>query len=318
MPAKSVLVLGCGVSGLSSGIALLEAGHSVSIWARELPPHTTSNQAAALWFPYLAGPRERVDAWAARTLAYFQERLVGDPASGCRPTQVHDLYAHPVETPWWAGAVAGYRRLAAGELPAGYVDGFETESVVIDTSMYMDYLVAWFVRLGGQIVQREVHNIEEASAQGEFIVNCTGLGSRALFRDESVYPVRGQTVKVRPNGVTHSILDDEGPNGLGYIIPRSADIVLGGTAQENDWDLGIRETDQAEILRKAANLHLAFAEVQVLGAGVGLRPVRPEVRLEVEHIGKATVLHNYGHGGAGFTLSWGCAEEVEARMRAEG
>jgi D-amino-acid oxidase len=110
--------------------------------------------------------------------------------------------------------------------------------------------------------------------------------------------------------VTHSILDDEGLNGLGYIIPRSADIVLGGTAQKNDWDLTIREGDQAEILRKAANLHAGFASVQVVGAGVGLRPVRPEVRLETERIGGATVVHNYGHGGAGFTLSWGCAEEV--------
>lgn len=319
MTSRSVLVLGCGVSGLSSGILLLQAGHAVTIWARELPPHTTSNQAAALWFPYLAHPIERVGPWASRTLAYFRQHLLPDPASGCRPTLVQDLYAHPVETPWWAGAVAGYRRLAASELPAGYMDGFETESVVIDTSVYMDYLVAWFLRLGGQITQREVTGLDQALAESKLVVNCTGLGSRQLFGDESLYPVRGQTVKVRPNGVGHSILDDEGPNGLGYIIPRSADIVLGGTAQANDWDTSVRAADQADILRKAANLHPAFASesgVQVLSSGVGLRPVRHEVRLEAERIGEATVVHNYGHGGAGFTLSWGCAEE--ARMKAEG
>jgi len=313
MTSRSVLVLGCGVSGLSSSILLLQAGHAVTIWARELPPHTTSNQAAALWFPYLAHPIERVGPWASRTLAFFRQHLLPDPASGCRPTLVQDLYAHPVETPWWAGAVAGYRRLAASELPAGYMDGFETESVVIDTSVYMDYLVDWFRKLGGVIVQREVASIEEATLESKLVVNCTGLGSRQLVGDESLYPVRGQTVKVRPNGVVHSILDDEGPNGLGYIIPRSADIVLGGTAQANDWDTSVRAADQADILRKAANLHPAFAGesgVQVLSAGVGLRPVRHEVRLEAERIGEATVVHNYGHGGAGFTLSWGCAEEV--------
>jgi D-amino-acid oxidase len=310
MHYKPALVIGCGVSGLSSGIRLLEAGHAVTIWARELPPNTTSNQAAALWFPYLAKPLERVGPWAKASLEYFQRRLVPDAASGCQLTRVQDLYDHEVETPWWAGAVVGYRRLAASEMPPGYADGFETESVVIDTSVYMDYLVAWFRRLGGVIVQREVASIEEAINESELIVNCAGLGSRQLFGDQSVYPVRGQTVKVRPNGVTHSILDDEGPNGLGYIIPRSADIVLGGTAQENDWDLYVRESDQAEILRKAANLHAGFASVQVVGAGVGLRPVRPQVRLEVEQVHGATVVHNYGHGGAGFTLSWGCAEEV--------
>jgi D-amino-acid oxidase len=310
MSNRPALVIGCGVSGLSSGIRLLEAGHPVTIWARELPPNTTSNQAAALWFPYLAKPIERVGPWAKASLEYFKSHLVPDAASGCLSTRVHDLYDHEVETPWWASAVDGYRRLAASELPPGYVAGFETESVVIDTSVYMDYLVAWFLHLGGEIVQREVGSIDEAVAQSELIINCAGLGSRQLFGDESVYPVRGQTVKVRPNGVTHSILDDEGPNGLGYIIPRSADIVLGGTAQKNDWDLTPREGDQAEILRKAANLHAGFASVQVVGAGVGLRPVRPEVRLEAERIGGATVVHNYGHGGAGFTLSWGCAEEV--------
>src|SRR5690606_23292016 len=118
-------------------------------------------------------------------------------------------------------------------------------------------------------------SIEEATTESAHIVNCTGLGSRNLFGDESLRPVRGQVVKVRPNGVVHSILDDEGPNGLGYIIPRSADVVLGGTAQEDDWDTNVRAADQAEILRKAANLHPAFSEVQIVSAGVGLRPVRP-------------------------------------------
>ena len=61
-------VLGCGVSGLSSGIRLLEAGHSVELWARELPPHTTSDVAAAVWYPYRAFPQDRVNVWAKRTL----------------------------------------------------------------------------------------------------------------------------------------------------------------------------------------------------------------------------------------------------------
>lgn len=307
---ETILVLGAGVSGLSTGIRLLQAGHQVTIWAKDLPPNTTSNQAAALWFPYLCKPRERVDPWAKFSLGFFRQHLVPDPASGCAPITVRDLYDHPVETPWWAGAVDGYRRVAKSDLPAGYVDGFEIESVVIDTSVYMDYLVAWFQRLGGKIVQREVVDIGEALDASHVVVNCTGLGSRSLFGDESVYPVRGQTVKVRPNGYKIGLLDDEGPNALAYIIPRGRDIVLGGTAQENDWDLGVRPADREEILQKAAALYPAFANVEIVSEGVGLRPVRPTMRLEAERIGGGTVVHNYGHGGAGFTLSWGCAEEV--------
>jgi D-amino-acid oxidase len=311
MAVKDALVLGAGVSGLSTGIRLLQAGHPVTIWAKDLPPNTTSNQAAALWFPYLCKPRERVDPWAKFSRAFFHQHLVPDPASGCAPITVRDLYDNPVETPWWAGAMDGYRRVDKAELPTGYVDGFEVESVVIDTSVYMDYLVAWFQRLGGKIVQREIADIGEALDASVTVINCTGLGSRSLFGDESVYPVRGQTVKVRPNGYKIGLLDDEGPNSLAYIIPRSQDIVLGGTAQENDWELSIRSADREEILRKAAALNPAFANVEIVSEGVGLRPVRSTVRLEAERIGSGTVIHNYGHGGAGFTLSWGCAEEVK-------
>jgi D-amino-acid oxidase len=312
MPSKPILVLGCGVSGLSTGITLLRAGHPVTILARDLPPNTTSNQAAAIWFPYLAKPREKVDPWAKYSLAFFRENLVPDPASGCALTLVHDLYDKPVETPWWAGAVDRYSRIDPERLPKSYVDGFEIESVVIDTLIYMDYLVAWFRKLGGEIFQREIKDIGEAMEFNSLVVNCTGLGSRTLFGDKSLYPVRGQTVKVRPNGSKVALLNDEGLNGLAYIIPRSKDIVLGGTAQENDWEFAPRVADRDEILRKAAALDPRFAHVEILSEGVGLRPARPTVRLEAERVGKGTVIHNYGHGGAGFTLSWGCAEEVLA------
>jgi D-amino-acid oxidase len=225
---------------------------------------------------------------------------------------VHDLYDKPIETPWWAGAVDRYSRIDPERLPKSYVDGFEIESVVIDTSIYMDYLVAWFRKLGGEIFQREIKDIGEAMEFNSLVVNCTGLGTRTLFGDKSVYPVRGQTVKVQPNGSKVALLDDEGPNGLAYIIPRSKDIVLGGTAQENDWEFAPRVADHDEILRKAAAIDPRFAHVEILSEGVGLRPARPTVRLEAERVGKGTVIHNYGHGGAGFTLSWGCAEEVLA------
>jgi D-amino-acid oxidase len=305
-----LLVLGCGVSGLSCGIRLLQAGHRVTIWAKDLPPNTTSNQAAAVWFPYLAQPMERVGPWAKRSYEVFKRDLVPDAASGCAPTIVHDLYDHAVETPWWASAVESYQRLQAADLPAGYVDGFAVESIVIDTSVYMDYLVAWFKREGGEIVEKSITDLSEATAESNLVINCTGLGSRDLCNDQSLYPVRGQTIKVKLNGFRTSILDDEGPNALGYIIPRSKDIVLGGTAQANDWSTEIRAQDREDILRKAANLNLRFAQVEILYEGAGLRPARPSVRLEAEQRENATVIHNYGHGGAGFTLSWGCAEEV--------
>lgn len=308
------LVLGAGVSGLSTGITLLRAGHEVTIWAKDLPPNTTSNQAAAIWWPYLCYPREKAIPWANYSLHFFKEHLVPDAASGCKLIAVRDLYEWPVSDPWWAGAVDKFSKLDKAKLPAGYVDGYEVETIVIDTSVYMDYLVNWLKRLGGKLIQKDIKGIAEAFEFSDLVVNCTGLGSRDLVDDKSLYPVRGQVVRVKPTGFTDAVFDDEGRNKLAYIVPRTNDVVLGGTAQENDWELAPRPADRAEILRKAPNLNPGFAQVEILSEGVGLRPARPAVRLEAERVGDKTMIHNYGHGGAGFTLSWGCAEEVAKHL----
>ena len=86
--------------------------------------------------------------------------------------------------------------------------------------------------------------------------------------------------------------------------------VLGGTAQKGDWTMEIREEDEEDILRKCELLWPELDRSKVVGRAVGLRPSRPEVRLEKEHLQGKDIIHNYGHGGAGVTLSWGCADEV--------
>lgn len=312
MSPNYILVLGAGVLGLSTGITLLRAGHEVTIWAKDLPPNTTSNQAAAIWWPYLCYPREKAIPWAKYSLHFFKEQLAPDPTSGCRIIAVLDQYEWPVSNPWWASAVDKFSKLDPGKLSPGYVDGYEVETIVIDTSVYMGYLVNWFNKLGGKLVQKEVKTIQNALGSANTVVNCTGLGSRELVNDKSLYPVRGQVVRVKLNGLNEAIFDDEGRNKLAYIVPRSQDIVLGGTAQENDWDLKVRPVDRADILRRVADLDPRFAEakIEILSEAVGLRPARPAVRLEAERLGDKTVIHNYGHGGAGFTLSWGCSQEV--------
>jgi D-amino-acid oxidase len=75
--------------------------------------------------------------------------------------------------------------------------------------------------------------------------------------------------------------------------------------------LEINPQTAQEILEKCRLLEPALSQAAILGHAVGLRPGRREVRLELEWLaGGRAVIHNYGHGGAGFTLSWGCAREV--------
>jgi D-amino-acid oxidase len=315
---KSVLVLGAGVSGLSTGMLLLKHGYDVKIWAKDLPPNTTSNIAAAFWYPYLCNPRDKATKWSGFTLRYLKENALANVDSGCITRTVTEIFDKKVGEPWWQDAVESYRRPSQDELPEGYVDGWQTEAVLMDTSKYMDWLLDQYEQHGGRIEQKQVKDIMEAFVNYDIVINCTGLGSRDLFNDEAVYPVRGQIVKIKSNGFDQVVADDEGHNSMAVIIPRINDIVLGGTAQANDWNLDVDPKDTEDILRKAKALSPAFSNVEIIEVMVGLRPARDEVRLEIEAYEDKYVIHNYGHGGAGYTLSWGCANDVLELLKSIG
>lgn len=310
-------MLGAGVSGLSSAVLLLQEGFRVHIWARELSPRTTSDVPAAIWYPFLVADaaHETVLRWASATDRYLRAHALEDPASGCVVRTVRELFKERVADPWWRDAVESFRRAPQDGLPAGYVDGYETDVVLVDSSRYMGWLMHRFELLGGTYEQRDVKVVGEALGRAELLVNCTGLGSRALFGDTTLYPVRGQLVLVRSNGYETVLADLESSNGPAAIVPRLDDIVLGVTVQPDDWNLDIDPADTDAILQRVRELSDAFADVDVIAERVGLRPARPSVRVELEHLDEQPVIHNYGHGGNGYTLSWGCAQDVVALAR---
>src|SRR5262252_7431761 len=104
-----ILVLGCGVSGLTTALTLLDAGHNPRIWARDLPPDTTSNVAAAVWYPYRAYPEKKVTAWGAAAYERFVE-LAKTPETGVVIREAFDLRGEDAPDPWWIAAVPTVRR----------------------------------------------------------------------------------------------------------------------------------------------------------------------------------------------------------------
>src|SRR5690606_39930813 len=100
-----------------------------------------------------------------------------------------------------------------------------------------------------------------------------------------------------------------------YVVPRLHDIVVGGTADEGSWDRRPDPTTATRLLERAERLVPALAGARVLAHRTGLRPARPTVRLEAEKRNGTTVVHCYGHGGSGMTVSWGCADEVVTLAR---
>jgi len=308
-----ILVIGCGVSGLTSGLRLLEAGHRVTIWAKELPPYTTSNIAAAIWFPYKAYPVDRVTGWGKIAFETFK-RLQGIEGSGTFMANVFEFKPEPGPDPSWVTAVDGFRHARTEELPEDYTDGYTFEGPVIDTSIFLDYLMRTFQTSGGQIMQRAITDLREAFAQSKVVVNCSGLGARELVGDRDLHPARGQVVKIKHNGFRRVLMDEEGPNRLAYIVPRIHDIILGGRQEEEKESIEVDANETEAILRRCARLapdFPAIATEDILSVYCGLRPARSTVRVESERVAPDRLLiHNYGHGGAGITLSWGCAAEV--------
>ena len=307
-----VRIIGGGVSGLTCGVELLRSGHEVSLWARDFTPHTTSDAAAAVWYPYKAFPIERVARWGAHAYRVLSG-LAEIPASGVRVLPLTELRAEPSEDPWWVSAVAEFRHARADELPPGYADGYCFAAPVMDMSVYLPYLQHTFLAVGGTLMKQSIADIGEAAVGADAVVNCSGLGARELCGDQDIHAARGQVVRVRNPGLQQVMLDDDGPAKVAYIVPRQHDVVLGGVDQEYDERLTVDEEQTIDIMRRCALLDPRIDAIQpqdIVSVAVGLRPVRSAVRLEVEERGGVVVVHNYGHGGAGVTLSWGCAREV--------
>jgi len=304
------VVVGCGVIGLTAAITLREAGLEARIVTALLPEATTSSVAAAIWYPYKAYPEDRVLSWGGKAYEVFEE-LSTLPESGVLMREGVEIYRRRVPDPWWAEAVPHVRRCTEGELPPGYLDGHAFVAPIVEMPIYLSYLMNRFGASGGTVQRRTLSSLEEVAGEARVVVNCAGLGAHDLVGDASMQPIRGQIVRVRNPGLTRFILDEDNPAGVTYIVPRSHDCILGGTAEENEWDLKPDPQTATGILDRCSRLEPSLARAEILEHKVGLRPGRPAIRLEPEDGPNDTLLiHNYGHGGSGITLSWGCAEEV--------
>ena len=305
-----VTVVGSGVIGLTCGVKLSEAGFDVKIVARERPPNTTSNKAAAIWYPYEAEPLSKVKRWAGESYRGY-ESLLGVPQSGVSMVEFIAVFKHSEQDPFWLEPHYRFRRLPPTELPPDYKDGYAVTVPFVHSGVFLRYLVETFEAGGRTIETRELESLAELRSDGGVVVNCSGLGSRRLADDRSVYPIRAQILKVRPSAPIRYIADENPGGDPIYVLPRGEECILGGTAEKDDDRETVDPATTTRILKRCRELEPRLRDCTIVTPDVGLRPGRPEIRLEscTDEEGRMTV-HNYGHGGSGFTVAWGCATEV--------
>jgi D-amino-acid oxidase len=313
-----VLVIGAGVSGLTTAICLAEAGRGVTVAAAQLPPGITSAAAGAIWGPHLVGMDERVARWGGVTLARLAD-LTADPDTGVHLASGVAASADARSDPFdWVAALDSVTPCDPAGLPTGYAAGWRLTAPIVSMPVYLGYLLARLDRAGAALREAEFGSLDEAAALtgARVIVNCSGIGAHRLVPDPEVRPVRGQAVLIENPGLSEFFVGvGEDPDDVSYYFPHRDIAVLGGTEEPGNWSLEPDPATAERILSRCAAIEPRLRGARVTAHRVGLRPVRPSVRLEAESLdGGRLLLHNYGHGGAGVTLSWGCALEATATV----
>lgn len=308
-----VLVVGSGVTGLTTAVALAEAGLRVEVVADRPAASTTSAVAGASWGPYLAGHR-KVTEWSEVSRAAFTD-LATDRNTGVRLASGTEAYANMAGPPDWALNVESFRHCSPEEVPTGYTGAWRYRIPLIDMPRYLGYLEGRLQRNGSGIrIIPTLRDFSTVLPLARVVVNCTGLGSRELVGDDRLVACGGQLTVVANPGVTEFFQDNVDDDELTCIFPHGETVVLGGITVVGDDSPAFDPVLEERMMARCVAIEPKLADAPVVDRRVGVRPQRD--RLRVEWDDNLPVIHNYGHGGSGVTLSWGCAAEVVRLLRA--
>lgn len=253
--ATNFAVLGCGVIGLSTARLLQRSGYQVTIYAKQLPPETTSNIAGALWFPASVYNKNEVDS---KFLNQFDE--------ACKIS--HRIFQDYIGDNYGVRWITNYFLGHSEDFPGGrelypeikdhrdpkiyfgyeFVQQFNT--MIIEPAIYLNAVLRDFYISGGKLQVRVFDTINDIGSLPESVVmNCTGLGSNTLFKDKELTPVKGQLSILLPQSEIDYSYVAPTQNNLLYMFPRKDGIVLGGTSESGNWSIEPNAHESERILK---------------------------------------------------------------------
>ena len=252
---RRAAVLGCGVVGLATARLLQLRGWAVTIYARDLPPRTTSNVAGGQWTPASVFDRDTATpafveqfALASRIAYRYYQDFVG---AGYGVSWIDNYYLsdEPPGESWLytllPDVFASATELQPHEHPFAASSVLRVRTMLIEPAIYLNALLRDVHVAGGAVVVGELRDRQAVAALPErIVINCTGLGAAELFGDEQLMPVKGQLTILLPQPEVDYIAIQSGL----YMFPRSDGILLGGTFERGDATLDVDEEEERRII----------------------------------------------------------------------
>ncbi|MDL5158330.1 FAD-dependent oxidoreductase [Actinomycetospora termitidis] len=306
---REITVIGAGVIGLSIAVLLAEQGDHVAVVADRIAEETTSWAAGAMLGIAGTPPDDPSTRWAEIATPRFTE-LAAEPGSGIHLLHGRIFTDFADEAPPWARALPDFRALT-GAGTEGFRSAMEVTLPFADMPIYLEHLRRRLESAGGRIERRRVNDLRDVVGTADVVVNAGGAGARDLCGDEAVRPVRGVHVVLDHPGLDTFRMEAVATPAWTNVFPYPGRVVVGGVALPEGEGPPDDEVAEA-VLRRAVERLPELADARVRGHEVGWRPVRARPRLDVEDREGTTVVHAYGHGGIGVTVSWGVAHDVHA------